>query len=283
MRVSAESRQRARFGRRQSGADSPTLRPPFAEEVDRIRAEEVVAEAESERRVVLGRNISRMTSSAAIDALDALVSATTVQEVLRKYERLQEGLSLRPFVGQLEFFWKLKQKLVSKQLQKFSKISAILQKLEKRAQNRQYLGNRALVGQRVLVIGGGISGLRVATELLLLGASVLCVEKRNQFTRNNVIHLWPNVISDMKSLGAKRFYGQFCVGAIDHIAIRALQLILLKIALLLGLRFRPNITFQELCPRLLAQKDGVCADAQHCDCCCHSHGFGGQSRVLSLL
>lgn len=127
------------------------------------------------------------------------------------------------------------------------------------------------------------SAVFVSRDASLSLSLVLCVEKRNQFTRNNVIHLWPNVISDMKSLGAKRFYGQFCVGAIDHIAIRALQLILLKIALLLGLRFRPNTTFQELCPRLLAQKDGVCADAQHCDCCCHSHGFGGQSRVLSLL
>ncbi|CAG2180303.1 unnamed protein product, partial [Oppiella nova] len=35
----------------------------------------------------------------------------------------------------------------------------------------------------------------------------------------------------------------------------------------------------ELCPRLLAQKDGVCADAQHCDCCCHSHGFGDGAKA----
>lgn len=88
-----------------------------------------------------------------------------------------------------------------------------------------------------------------------------------------MIHLWPNVINDMISFEAKRFYGQFCVGSIDHISIRQLQLILLKIALIYGVRFVPNVAFMEMCVRLTDPKQYDC-DKSTCDCCCHRHGFG---------
>ncbi len=42
--------------------------------------------------------------------------------------------------------------------------------------------------------------------------------------RNNVLHLWPYNIHDLKALGAKKFYGKFCAGSIDHISIRWPQL-----------------------------------------------------------
>ena len=105
---------------------------------------------------------------------------------------------------------------------------------------------------------------------------MVCVEKRDTFSRNNVIHLWPNVMSDLRLLAAKRFYGKFCVGSIDHIAIRQIQLILLKIALIYGLEFQPNVTFDKLCPKLLLQNSSSDCDRRECRCCCHSHGFGGQ-------
>jgi len=44
------------------------------------------------------------------------------------------------------------------------------------------------------------------------------VEKRDRLSRNNVLHLWPFVIQDLKLLGAKKFFGKFCAGAIDHIS-----------------------------------------------------------------
>lgn len=71
---------------------------------------------------------------------------------------------------------------------------------------------------QVLIIGAGPCGLRSAIEAQLLGAKVVVVEKRDRFSRNNVLHLWPFVISDLKQLGAKKFYGKFCAGAIDHIS-----------------------------------------------------------------
>ena len=69
-----------------------------------------------------------------------------------------------------------------------------------------------------LIIGGGPCGLRTAIELALLGCKVVVIEKRDTFSRNNVLHLWPYTIQDLRGLGAKKFYGKFCAGSIDHIS-----------------------------------------------------------------
>lgn len=71
---------------------------------------------------------------------------------------------------------------------------------------------------KCLVLGAGPCGLRTAIELSLLGAQVVVLEKREGFTRNNVLHLWPFTIYDLKELGAKTFYGRFCTGSLDHIS-----------------------------------------------------------------
>ncbi len=44
------------------------------------------------------------------------------------------------------------------------------------------------------------------------------VEKRRSFTRNNVLHIWPFVIEDLKMLGCKVFFPKFCTGAMNHIS-----------------------------------------------------------------
>ena len=69
-----------------------------------------------------------------------------------------------------------------------------------------------------MIIGAGPCGLRTAIEAQLLGAKVVVVEKRDRISRNNVLHLWPFVIQDLRALGAKKFFGKFCAGAIDHIS-----------------------------------------------------------------
>ena len=71
---------------------------------------------------------------------------------------------------------------------------------------------------RVLIVGAGPVGLRLAIDCILLGSEVIVIEKRNTFSRNNVLHLWPFTIDDLRQLGAKKFYGKFCAGAIDHIS-----------------------------------------------------------------
>ncbi|VDL88655.1 unnamed protein product [Schistocephalus solidus] len=66
------------------------------------------------------------------------------------------------------------------------------------------------------------------------------------FSRHNILHLWPFLIHDLKSLGAKTFFGKFCAGSIDHISIRTLQCILLKVALLFGVQVITGVTFTRL-------------------------------------
>ena len=58
----------------------------------------------------------------------------------------------------------------------------------------------------------------MAVEGRLLGSQVVVVEMRDYVTRNNVLHLWPSVIHDLKSIGAKIFYRKFCTGSLDHIS-----------------------------------------------------------------
>uniref|UniRef100_A0A0R3PF52 FAD_binding_2 domain-containing protein n=1 Tax=Angiostrongylus costaricensis TaxID=334426 RepID=A0A0R3PF52_ANGCS len=98
----------------------------------------------------------------------------------------------------------------------------------------------------VFVIGAGPCGLRSAIECALLGSRVVLVEQRDRFSRNNVLHLWEFVIQDLKSLGAKIFYPKFCTGSIEHISIRQLQCILLKVALCFGVQVYDSVTFVQI-------------------------------------
>ena len=50
-------------------------------------------------------------------------------------------------------------------------------------------------------MGAGPCGLRTAVETQLLGANTILIERRNAFTRNNVLKLWKFLIEDLKSLG----------------------------------------------------------------------------------
>ena len=84
------------------------------------------------------------------------------------------------------------------------------------------------------MVGGGPVGLRTAIETQLLGAKTILVEKRNEFTRNNILKLWKFLLNDFKSLGVKKFVGKFCSGQINHMGIQALQLFLAKVCMFLG-------------------------------------------------
>lgn len=98
--------------------------------------------------------------------------------------------------------------------------------------------------KRVCIIGAGPVGLRAAVEMALLGAQVVVLEKRKHFSRENILHLWPWVVQDLTSLGAKVLFPQFCHStAYFHVGTRQLQCILLKVALLLGVTFFPATAF----------------------------------------
>eukprot|EP01125_Pyxidicula_operculata_P021805 TRINITY_DN8659_c0_g1_i1.p1 TRINITY_DN8659_c0_g1~~TRINITY_DN8659_c0_g1_i1.p1 ORF type:complete len:685 (-),score=154.97 TRINITY_DN8659_c0_g1_i1:46-2070(-) len=88
----------------------------------------------------------------------------------------------------------------------------------------------------VLVIGAGPGGLTTAIECAMMGSSVLVLEKRDYMIRNNILHLWPFTMDYLKRINAKTFYSKFGTGGIDHIGTKQIQRLLLKIALLLGVK-----------------------------------------------
>ncbi|XP_047248878.1 F-actin-monooxygenase mical2b isoform X2 [Girardinichthys multiradiatus] len=167
------------------------------------------------------------------------VQASTCKGTLQAFSILCRQLELDP-LDHSNFYSSLKAAVSS------WKVKALWTKLDKRAQQKVYNHNKACQGTRCLIIGGGPCGLRTAIELVLLGCKVVMIEKRDTFSRNNVLHLWPYTIHDLRALGAKKFYGKFCAGAIDHISIRKLQLMLLKVSLILGVEIHVNVEFVKL-------------------------------------
>ena len=113
-----------------------------------------------------------------------------------------------------------------------------------------------------------------------MGSRVVMLEKRKSVTRNNVLHIWPFVIEDLKSLGVKVFFPKFCTGSMNHISktqvsfctvdplyctvvqyklcirnmkknlpfrgIRRLQSVLVKVALILGIEVHVGLSFTGL-------------------------------------
>ncbi|XP_064794373.1 protein-methionine sulfoxide oxidase mical3b-like isoform X1 [Oncorhynchus masou masou] len=181
---------------------------------------------------------------------DEFVQASTCRTTLRAFNLLCEHLQLShthtqpqtypPTRPQRPFYHTLKERL------SYWKANALWAKLDKRAAHHEYGKGRVCANTTCVIIGAGPCGLRTAVELGFLGARVVLLEKRDAFSRNNVLHLWPFTIHDLRGLGAKKFYGKFCAGAIDHISIRQLQLVLLKVALLLGVEVHVNIEFKGL-------------------------------------
>ncbi|XP_062384084.1 protein-methionine sulfoxide oxidase mical3b [Sardina pilchardus] len=168
---------------------------------------------------------------------DAFVQASTCRATLSAFEQVCLLLGIQPGP---RLYHTLRPRL------DYWRVRGLWARLDKRATHTLNQKGFACANTTCLIIGAGPCGLRTAIELAFLGARVLLLEKRDSFSRNNVLHLWPCTIHDLRGLGAKKFYGQFCAGSIDHISIRQLQLILLKVALLLGVEVHVNVEFKDL-------------------------------------
>ncbi|XP_050566759.1 LOW QUALITY PROTEIN: F-actin-monooxygenase MICAL2 [Cygnus atratus] len=183
----------------------------------------------------MGENDDEKYSQAG-QIFENFVQASTCKGTIQAFNILTRQLELDPLDNK-NFYTKLKSRVTT------WKAKALWNKLDKRASHKEYKRGKSCMNPKCLIIGGGPCGLRTAIELAFLGAKVVVVEKRDTFSRNNVLHLWPFTIHDLRGLGAKKFYGKFCAGSIDHISIRQLQLILFKVALILGVEIHVNLEF----------------------------------------
>lgn len=183
----------------------------------------------------MGENEDERLAQAS-QVFENFVQASTCKGTLQAFNILTRLLDLDP-QDHKNFYSELKSKVTT------WKAKALWHKLDKRGSHKEYKRGKSCMNTKCLIIGGGPCGLRSAIELAYLGAKVVVVEKRDTFSRNNVLHLWPFTIHDLRGLGAKKFYGKFCAGSIDHISIRQLQLILFKVALMLGVEIHVNVEF----------------------------------------
>ncbi|MEQ2159032.1 hypothetical protein GOODEAATRI_018365, partial [Goodea atripinnis] len=193
------------------------------------------------------------------ELFDEFVSASTCRAVLRCFSQLCEHLQLDHNTTDKPLYQPIKQRL------NYWKANALWAKLDRRAAQQEYQMGRvcsnmtvSLYKDKMALISDAQGLISVmfhlrqtvsdwtAVELCFMGARVVVLEKRDSFSRNNVLHLWPFTIYDLRGLGAKKFYGKFCAGSIDHISIRQLQLVLLKVALLLGAKVHVNVEFKQL-------------------------------------
>jgi hypothetical protein len=184
----------------------------------------------------------------AAQIFDLFCNANTFQSIMAAFQQLCDLLELKPS-DHHDFYNQLKARLTT------WKAQSLWAKLDKKAAHRDYKKGLACTNTRVFITGAGPAGLRAAIDVALLGGKAILVEKRDRFSRNNVLHLWPFLITDLKALGAKKFFGKFCSGSIEHISIRALQCILLKVALLVGVEIHPNVAFENIREPPIDQSD----------------------------
>ena len=141
-------------------------------------------------------------SAEAIQAFKNFVDAETFQETLREHAKLLNLIDLKPD-RHSAFYPAFKQSLKEHVPFKYKEIFKIL---TTKAKQKPYLGYPA-GEQSVLVVGAGPCGLRAAIEAQLLGAKVVVIEKREEFTRHNILKLWKFLIQDFKALAVKKFVG----------------------------------------------------------------------------
>jgi hypothetical protein len=70
-----------------------------------------------------------------------------------------------------------------------------------------------------------------------------------------VLHLWDNSLVDLKALGIQTLYPGLTSGSIHHIETLVLQCVLLKVALLVGVKVVAGVAFNALTPRPSTSKN----------------------------
>lgn len=133
-------------------------------------------------------------------------------DIIDYFNALVRVLNIDTNVHGLELYEILRSKLTS------WKCQSLWDLLNARLKHAEYKHGTVGKDKTCMIIGAGPIGLRTAIECLMLGCKTIIVEKRDEFSRNNVLHLWPFLMTDFRNLGAKKFFGKFGAGCIEHIS-----------------------------------------------------------------
>jgi len=173
--------------------------------------------------------------------MDNFRSAETLDEILSSWQTILSLTHLSPNSGiHIYYYLMCKSKGINWCKDFKNKMDSKLKQMDMNHLTPEY--NE----QSVVVVGAGPGGLVAAIECALLGTRVTVIEKRTYLSRNNILHLWPFTMKYLNTLGAKIFYPKFGVGGMDHIGTKQIQRLLIKIGLLLGVKFYFGHNFQDL-------------------------------------
>jgi len=130
--------------------------------------------------------------------------------------------------------------------QEYQKSAKIYEEfLKKREEYRE--DNKKVYPQErnILIIGAGPAGLRMAIEAAFLKFNnIVVAEKKSYFDRTEILEAWDFDLIDLRDLGVRDLYKEFGVHGHDLISTKRLQLCLLKIALILGVRVYPSSEYK---------------------------------------
>ena len=128
--------------------------------------------------------------------------STDLLEVLDIFFTIKKNLGLEVHSGTFRnVFPILKAELKSKIPYRYEELFT---HLEKRSEAKEYKHSTVATGKKVLIIGAGPCGLRMAMEMQFLGAETTVIEARPYIDRNNVLIVWAFVTEDLKSHGAQK-------------------------------------------------------------------------------
>ena len=170
------------------------------------------------------------------DAWTAFLCANEVSDVTASYDALRRSCAVADGVAGRVAFDAVQRATVAADVP--HKMKSLIQALGDNWKRRPASGDKPT---RILISGAGPVGLRAAVEAALMGMSVHVVEKREVFSRVNILMLWQQTADDLIAYGARSFYPKFTNRNIGdsplHLGTRELQLVYLKNALLLGVTF----------------------------------------------
>lgn len=162
-------------------------------------------------------------------------------EILTTFDRLK-SLAMIDATSGLEFFEELKVKIAAELDFKRGHLLRVVDKRLRKSRAMMDSGKiKSCKDVKAVIVGAGPVGLRAALELAMLEADVTVIEMRTSISRHNILHLWDWVCTDLLELGCsnsdllgKSFY---------HISTRRLQLVLLRLAMVMGVKVYCGVKF----------------------------------------
>jgi hypothetical protein len=216
-------------GRRRRGLGTTSVGPSFPDSHSAAGA----ASASSHADAVEGIPREKKERSPKVRAFVAFLDAEGLTEMVQAMAELRSACDIAESIRGIKLYDAVKAALVDEV--NYTEKHAFLVLDAK-------LRERNCAGLKVAIVGGGPCGLRTAVELSLLGAEVTVLEKRTDFSRLNILHLWPWVCNDLLSFGAN---GADILGkSFFHVGTGRLQELLAQTALLLGVTVLTAAAFE---------------------------------------